>query len=66
MQRIQTRDDTREIFETRSILETVAAQYETVNTRLRARGDTLVDIDATQTPDAVFQDILTVLQDTVL
>ena len=66
LQRIQTRDDTREIFETRSILETVAAQYETVNTRLRARGDTLVDIDATQTPDAVFQDILTVLQDTVL
>lgn len=66
LKRIQTRDDTREIFETRSILETVAAQYETVNHQLRARGDTLVDIDATQTPEAVFADILSVMRDTVL
>ena len=66
LQRIQSRDATREIFETRSILQTVAAQYETVNQRLRERGDSIVDIDATQSPESVFDDILAVLRNTVL
>ena len=57
LSRIEGRAGTREIFETKRILERVAQQYDVVNTRLRARGDIIIDIDATQTPDEVFNDI---------
>ena len=57
LERIKSRSGTREIFETAVILEKVANQYEEVNRRLRARGDTIINIKADQPEDDVFRDI---------
>lgn len=62
LSRINARAGTHEIFETNSILQQVASQYEVVNERLRNRGDLIIDIDATQSMDAVFAQIQNAVQ----
>jgi dTMP kinase len=57
LSRIKKRDGVHEVFETGEILRRVSDQYAIVNQRLRARGDLIIDIDATKSQDRVFEAI---------
>lgn len=53
MERIGRRDQVREVYERRELLDRVAANYEVALTRLAARGDRIARVDGTAPVEAV-------------